>query len=250
LEHQGYPAVATASASIAESLGYEDGERIRLETMLEVLFRISRSIRVPVTADIEAGSADTVEALEENIMRVMETGVVGINLEDSIVEGGPLRSETEQCERIAAVREAASRHDLHLVVNARVDSLLSESLSSPEEGIEEAAHRAESYVRAGADCIYPIGPGDLETLSRLRRRITAPINIFSSPKALSLRDLHQLGINRVSFGPQVFRSCVRKFVNITAQLKVFGSYECFGDDSLTGKEISKFLISGKEPADR
>ena len=53
LEHQGYPAIATASAAIAESLGYEDGENIRLDTMLEILFRISRSVNVPVTADIE-----------------------------------------------------------------------------------------------------------------------------------------------------------------------------------------------------
>src|SRR5258706_8415027 len=102
LEHQGYPAVATASASIAESLGYEDRQRIRLETMLEVLFRISRSVSAPVTADIEAGYADTVATLKENILSVMETGVVGVNLEDSLVEGGPLRSEAEQCERIAA----------------------------------------------------------------------------------------------------------------------------------------------------
>jgi len=90
LEHQGYLAVATASASIAESLGYEDGERIRLETMLEVLYRISRSVNLLVTADIESGYADTVATLKENILSVMETGVVGINLEDSLIEGGPL----------------------------------------------------------------------------------------------------------------------------------------------------------------
>src|SRR5512142_2358359 len=74
LEYQGYPAVATASAAVAESLGYEDGENIKLETMLEMLNRISRSVNVPVTADIEAGYADTVETLKENIVSVMETG--------------------------------------------------------------------------------------------------------------------------------------------------------------------------------
>jgi 2-methylisocitrate lyase-like PEP mutase family enzyme len=174
LEHQGYLAVATASASIAESLGYEDGERIRLETMLEVLFRISRSVNVSVTADIEAGYAETVEALKENILRVMETGVVGINLEDSIVEGGPLRSIDEQCERISAAREIAFLYDLHLVINARVDSFLSDSFNSREERIEKAVRRAKSYIESGADCIYPIGPGDREALSQLRERITAP----------------------------------------------------------------------------
>ena len=234
LEYQGYPAVATASASIAESLGYEDGERIRLETMLEILSRISRSVSLPVTADIEAGYADTIETLKENILRVMETGVVGINLEDSLVEGGPLRSEAEQCERIAAVREVASSHDLHLVINARVDSFLSDSFSSREERVEVAIQCARSYVEAGADCIYPIGPGDLETLSQLRKRIFAPIDIFASPEDINLKDLQQLGINRVSFGPQVFRSCLSKFVGITAELKGLGNYECFAEGSLTG----------------
>ncbi|HLO28157.1 MAG TPA: isocitrate lyase/phosphoenolpyruvate mutase family protein, partial [Anaerolineales bacterium] len=154
--------------------------------MLEILFRISRSVNVPVTADIEAGYADTVETLKENIVSVIETGVVGVDLEDSLIEGGPLRSETEQCERIAAVREVASRHDLHLVINARVDSFLSDSFNSREERIEEAIQRAKSYVEAGADCIYPIGPGDPETLSQLRERSAAPINVFASPRALAL----------------------------------------------------------------
>jgi phosphoenolpyruvate phosphomutase-like protein/transmembrane secretion effector len=76
------------------------------------------------------------------------------------------------------------------------------------------AARAQSYVEAGADCIYPIGPGDRETLSQLRARITAPINVFASPKALALTDLHQLGINRVSFGPQVFRSCLSNLLTL------------------------------------
>ena len=246
LESQGYPAIATASASIAESLGYEDGENIRLETMLETMFRISRSVRVPVTADIEAGYSDTVEALKETIVRVMETGVVGINLEDSLTEGGPLRSIPQQCERIAAVREVASRADLHLVINARVDSFLSDGFNSQQERIENAVVRAQSYIEAGADCIYPIGPGDRETLIQLRGRIAAPINVFASPKALRLTDLHQMGINRVSFGPQVFRSCLSKFVDITAELKNLGTYECFAERSLTGKDVRKFLISGKE----
>ena len=89
LERLGYPAIATASAAIAESLGYADGENIRLGTMLEILFRMSRSVSVPVTADIEAGYSDTVDALRETIVRVMGTGVVGINIEDSLVKGGP-----------------------------------------------------------------------------------------------------------------------------------------------------------------
>jgi 2-methylisocitrate lyase-like PEP mutase family enzyme len=247
LQKQGYPAVATASAAIAESLGYVDGENICLETMLDILFRIARSVEVPVTADIEAGYAESVAALKETIVRIMQTGIVGINIEDSLTEGEPLRPVAEQCERIAAVREVAAGYDLHLVINARVDSFLVDGLGSGQERIEDAVLRAKAYVDAGADCIYPVGPGDKETVGQMRNRITAPLNILASKNAMSLNDLQRMGINRVSFGPFIFRSCLSKFVGITGQLKEFGTYACFADDSLPGTAVREFLIPGKEP---
>ena len=137
-------------------------------------------------------------------------------------------------------------HGVHIVINARADSFLSSSFSSLQEKIEDAILRARADVEAGADCIYPIGPGDDETLSLLRERITAPLNVLASPKASGLADLHRLGINRVSFGPYIFRSCLSKFVGIAEELKGFGKYECFAKNSLLGADVSKFLISGKE----
>ena len=126
LEAKGYPAVATASAALSASLGYQDGERIKLSTLLDFLGRIARSVEVPVTADIEAGFAETLGELEHTILWVLETGVVGINIEDSIGEGNALRPTEEQCQRIALVLEATARKGVPLVINARVDSFLTE----------------------------------------------------------------------------------------------------------------------------
>ena len=86
----GFPAVATASASVAFSLGYDDGQRIRFETMLDVIRRIAGAVTVPVTADLEAGWAVDADEVAANVRRAMLAGAVGINLEDSLVEGGPL----------------------------------------------------------------------------------------------------------------------------------------------------------------
>lgn len=246
LEDRGYPAVATASAAIAESLAFADGENLRLDTMLEVLWRIAKSVNVPVTADIEAGYSNTLDELKESILMILETGVVGVNIEDSLVEGGPLRPMAEQCERISVIRDIAATHGLHIVINARVDSFLSGNFNSSQAKMEDAILRAKAYVGAGADCIYPIGPGDRETLSLLRQRIKAPLNVLASPKALGLADLHQLGINRVSFGPYIFRSCLAKFVGIVDELRRFGKYECFAEITLSGTDMDKFLIVGKE----
>ena len=129
LASKGYPAVATASAAVSASLGFEDGEKIRRRTMLEVIHRISRSVAVPVTADMEAGYGASVAELEDSTRGLVDTGAVGMNIEDSLEEGGPLRPADEQAERIATVREAAAARGLDLVINARVDTFLVRSSS-------------------------------------------------------------------------------------------------------------------------
>ena len=109
LEVKGYSAIATASAAIAESMGYNDGEQIKLETMLEMVARIVRSVSLPVTADFEAGYSDSIAGLQENTSRLIDTGAVGINFEDGLDDSSRLRPIAEQVERIKAVREAAQR---------------------------------------------------------------------------------------------------------------------------------------------
>ena len=188
LASKSYPAVATASAAISASLGFEDGEKITRRTMLEVVHRISRAVAIPVTADMESGYGASVAELDETTRCLIETGAVGLNIEDSLEEGGPLRRAGEQAERIAAVRETAAARGLDLVVNARVDTFLSDMFDQREERIEEAVARAEVYRRAGADCIYPIGPGDAETLTVLRSRIMLPLNALARPDAAPATD--------------------------------------------------------------
>ncbi|VAW31819.1 Probable carboxyvinyl-carboxyphosphonate phosphorylmutase [hydrothermal vent metagenome] len=240
LQAKGYTAVATASAAISAALGYEDGEKIKLSTLLDILRRIANSVDVPVTADIEAGFADSIPELKETIQQVIASGVVGINIEDSL-EDGSLRSVAEECERITAVRETSNSQGVHLLINARVDSFLSGEAQSKEEKIEDAIMRAGAYVEAGADCIYPIGPGDKETVIRLRQHISAPINILASPSATPLKTLQDIGINRVSFGPFVFRSCLSKFVDIVDALHDLGSYDCFAQGMMSGPDTNRFL---------
>lgn len=243
LASKGYPAVATASAAVSASLGFEDGEKITRWTMLEVIHRISRAVAVPVTADMEAGYGVSIAELEDTTEGLVDTGAVGMNIEDSLEEGGALRSADEQAERIAAVREAAAARGLDLVINARVDAFLSDRFDQVEGRIEEAVARAEAYRRAGADCIYPIGPGDVETLTALRSRITLPLNALATPDAAPLVTMAAIGINRVSFGPFIFRSCLRKFADIADALSRSGGYECFGREMMPGSEAAAYLAS-------
>lgn len=243
LEAKGYPAVATASAALSASLGYLDGERIKLSTLLDFLERIARSVEVPVTADIEAGFAESLGELEHTIEWIVATGVVGINIEDSFGEGAALRPAQEQCQRIALVREVAARKGVPLVINARVDSFLAEM--PREAAVEEAVIRARIYAEAGADCIFPVGPGDEQTVRALRDGITAPINILVSPKAAPLSLLRTIGVNRVSFGPFIFRACLRTFVDLVEGLRDSADYAGLAR-MMTRAEVEPFLRPGPE----
>jgi 2-methylisocitrate lyase-like PEP mutase family enzyme len=245
LEKKGYSAVATASAALSASLGYQDGEKIRRSTAIDLIARVARSVAIPVTADIEMGYGKSLAELEETVEQVIESEAVGLNLEDSLKTRGrrTLRALAEQCRRIAKVRQVAERKGVPLVINARVDAYF--CLLTKEDATEEAAVRAKAYSEAGADCIYPIGPGDEATIRILRGRIKGPINILASPSAAPLSVLRELGVNRVSFGPFVFRSVLRKFVEISEAVIANADYSIFGE-VMTDAQVGEFLRSELE----
>jgi 2-methylisocitrate lyase-like PEP mutase family enzyme len=245
LEKKGYHAVATASAAMSASLGYQDGEKIRRSTAIDLIARVARSVAIPVTADIEMGYGKSLAELERTVEQLIESEAVGLNLEDSLKTKGrrALRALEEQCHRIAKVRQVAERKGVPLVINARVDAYF--CLSIKEDATEEAVARAKSYSEAGADCIYPIGPGDEATIRILRGRIKAPINILASPSAVPLSVLHELGVNRVSFGPFVFRSVLRKFVEIAEAVMANADYSIFGE-IMTDAQVGEFLRTEPE----
>lgn len=246
LAAKGYSAVATASAAIAESFGYSDGEQLKLDTMLDIVGRIVRSVDLPVSADFEAGYSDTIAGLQENIARLLDTGAVGINFEDSWNDSQYLRPIAEQVERIKAIREVAERRGIHLVINARADSFFADGFSSEADRIEDVVTRLNAYAQAGADCVYPVGRGDRETLTLLRKRINAPINVLATPKTIRLDELQAAGINRVSFGPYLFRSLLAKLSTMQDEVLQMGSYDIVMNGLWTSGDVKKYLSEGKE----
>src|SRR6266853_5748591 len=93
LEELGFPAIATTSAGVAFALGYPDGQRVSRDEMLDVVSRVARAVRVPVTADMEAGYGTTPEDMAETAKALVAAGAVGLNLED--VTGDTESSQVE-----------------------------------------------------------------------------------------------------------------------------------------------------------
>ena len=197
VELAGFPAVATTSSGVAESLGYADGQQAPVGEMLAAVARVARAVAVPVTADIEAGyGLDDAELAQ----RVVEAGAVGINLEDTDHPNHPaLVPADRHAARIARIKESAD-----LVVNARIDVHLRGG------GTEEALERARAYRDAGADCLYPIGVTDEPTLAAFVE-LGVPVNALLLPSAPSIARLAELGIARISLGGILYHELVRAF---------------------------------------
>src|SRR5882762_7244940 len=83
LEENGFKAIGTSSAALARSLGYEDGENLPFDLLLETVKRIQQNIAVPLSVDMEKGYGTTNKGILENILKLHDIGVVGINIEDS-----------------------------------------------------------------------------------------------------------------------------------------------------------------------
>ncbi len=245
LESLGYPAVATASAAVAYSLGYDDGQQITLDAMLDVVGRVAASVNVPVTADMEGGYAQQPKDVAENMRRVLRAGAVGINLEDSSREGEVLFDVDFQFARIQAVREMAREEGVPLVINARTDVYLPRVSMVESERFDQALLRAKAYLKAGADCFYPIMLGDLKTLKRLHEQIRAPINVFAPTCRATLRELEDAGIARLSLGPGLMRASLTTMRKIAVELQSYGSFDSFTRDMITNDEIRAYL--SKEP---
>lgn len=202
----GFPAIATTSAGIAFVLGYPDGQRIGRERMLAHVAAIAEAVPVPVSADLEAGYGPRPEDVATTVREALAVGLAGCNIEDSGV-GDDGRSALFDiglaCERIRAGAEAIRDTGRPFVLNARVDPYLV-GFGSESANFEEAVNRANAYLAAGADCVFVPGPMDAATIGRLVQDIRGPLNVLGAragmPSTLTVADLEQLGVRRVSIG--------------------------------------------------
>ena len=180
----GCRALATSSAAVARALGYQDGEQAPPEAMLDMAGRIAAAVELPVTADLERGYGDWVGTART----AWDAGIVGMNFEDS-TSGGlvPVEDQVAAIEEIRAAVPA-------LVLNARVDVLL---LGGGD--FDEAIERANAYLAAGADCVYPYteDPGHVAPLVE---GIAGPINVVLAERMPPVTELEQLGVARITWG--------------------------------------------------
>jgi 2-methylisocitrate lyase-like PEP mutase family enzyme len=233
IEACGYKAIATTSMGIAASLGYPDCQIIQLSDMVQVITGIVNAVQVPVTVDIEAGYGNNLNEIINSVKKIIATGIVGINIEDSIDLDPILIDEMEFCERISAIRALSDSLGFHLVINARTDSFYTTS-GSPLEKLSESIKRGNKYREAGADCIFVQPVWEKETISTLVKEINAPINILANPGIgaglpPSVSELQELGVARVSLGSGLMKATLALIKKVADELSEKGTYNILLD---------------------
>ena len=239
IERAGFDAIATSSAGVAWALGYADGERISRGEMLAVVRRIASSVRVPVTADMEAGYGATPEAAAETARGVISAGAIGLNLEDGTNDGRLLDIHLHQ-DRIRAMREAGAAAGVPLVINARTDAF-EISNWTPAERLTVAVRRGNAYRAAGADCLFMPHVSDAATIERLAREIEGPVNVIAGPPAPPIRELERLGVRRASLGPRVVQAALGLVRRAVTELRERGTYDTMGELLIPFGELQALL---------
>jgi 2-methylisocitrate lyase-like PEP mutase family enzyme len=196
----GAKAIATSSWSVAEAQGYRDGEAIPIELAERIIERIAATIEAPVTVDFEGGYSEDDGELADNISRLVDTGVVGINFEDRVVNGSGLYSVDRQSRRIAAIRKAAEKKGVDLFINARTD-LFFEHGEDAAQAVGEALDRAKAYEAVGASGFFVPGLVDNALIGRICGGVSLPLNIMVMEGVPSNARLAERGVARISYGP-------------------------------------------------
>jgi 2-methylisocitrate lyase-like PEP mutase family enzyme len=238
IEQAGFPAIATTSSGVAAALGYPDGQHISREMLVEATVRITKVVHCPVSVDSEAGYGSTIGEVLETVRSIIEAGAVGINIEDTT--RGPQRHLVDiayQVELIQALRHLAISLDIPLVINARTDVFLLPG-GDPDACFTQAVQRANAYLQAGADCAFPIGVKGTETIGRLVQAIGGPVNVAAGFTLLSVPELAQLGVARVSFASWVMRAVLGHLRVIAHELLEHGTYGSLTREMLSGPEFS------------
>ena len=240
-EDAGFPAIATSSAGMLVSLGYPDGEVIGRDGFVSAVGRIARVLSVPLSADVVAGFGKTTKEVLVTVKAILKTGAVGINIEDFTHATKKLYPIERQVENVKAIRKLGETTGIPLVINARTDAL---RYAEGDEGarLREAVRRATAYRDAGADCVYPMGLVDADSITNFVKALDSPINVMVRKSLPPISELQRLGIARVSFGPSPSYAAMGLLKRAAKGVLEKGTYENLIEGAITFDELNALAV--------
>ena len=236
LQALGFPAIASTSSGMAWSSGRIDNE-VPLEDALDHLAVLSDAVDVPLNADFENGYADAPEDVAANVRRALAAGVAGLSIEDmSHDPGKPLYETALAVARVKAAREAIDAEGTGAVLVARAEGLLIRQMD-----LTQTLDRLVLLADAGADCLYAPGLRTAEEVAAAVRAVAPkPLNVLMGAPGLTVAELEDLGVRRISVGGALARSAWAGFLRAARQIAGEGRFDALAE-AATGAELKALL---------
>lgn len=226
LTRLGFKALATTSSGYAWSCARADGQLSRDEVLAHLRTMVDAT-DLPINADFEGGFSDTPEGVGESVRMAIETGIAGLSIEDSTGDpSAPLREIGDAVERMLAARQAIDATGGDTLLIGRAENFF---VGCPD--LDDTLLRLRAYADAGADCLY--APG-IRTREQIRAVVTAvapkPVNVLIGWESdLTVRELEELGVRRVSVGGALARAAWGGFLRAAHSIAEHGRFDGFSN---------------------
>lgn len=245
LEHLGFKALATTSAGFAFSKAFPDSVSVvPSDLMLSHIREVAAATSLPVNADFQNGYADGPEGVAANVTLCIETGVAGLSIEDASGDAAmPLYEFSLAVDRIKAARAAIDALGVPVVLTARCEAWL---VRDPDP-LRTSLERLVAFAQAGADCLYAPGVSRPDEIAAIVRAVAPkPVNVLVSSNNcdLSVSQLADLGVRRISVGAALARVAWGAFIRAARSIKETGSFESLGDGAQFAELNDLFLKRG------
>lgn len=207
-EKLNFQAIGTSSSAIATLLGYNDGEEIEFSELAYFVKRIALNTNLPLSVDFESGFSRKPKEIMNHIKRLVDIGVVGINIEDSIVRRKRLLLDSDDfAQTLTEIKEYLEKENIEVFLNVRTDTFI----LLQENVIEETIKRVQLYQNAGANGIF-IPCIEKETdIKNIVDSTNLPINVMCMPNLPDFETLAELGVKRISMGDFLFDNMYGQF---------------------------------------
>ncbi|MFK8018753.1 MAG: isocitrate lyase/phosphoenolpyruvate mutase family protein [Pseudomonadales bacterium] len=215
----GFKAAGTSSAALAHSLGYKDGEQLAFSILYERVRRITECVDIPLSVDLEAGYGESSTQVLENVLALADLGVVGINIEDSLV-GAEVNAERELVEskKFAGLLDAISlglkAAGVDVFVNARTDVFL----LGCDSAVERTVERIQVYTEAGAHGIFVPCIVREDDIAKVADACSLPLNVMCMPGLPDFEVLKNSNVKRISMGNFAYNSMVQNLEHSLAKI--------------------------------
>ncbi|MGB5806424.1 isocitrate lyase/PEP mutase family protein, partial [Castellaniella sp.] len=237
LAGMGFQALATTSAGYAYTQGLSDYQVSR-DQMLAHVKELAAATDLPISADMEAGYADTLEGVAETYRLTAQAGAVGASIEDATGRvDDPIYDMAEAVDRVTAAVEAVRALPYPFTLTARAENHL-----HGRTDLKDTIRRLQAYQEAGADVLYAPGLHTREDILAVVSSVDRPVNVLMGAPGmhLSADDLSDMGVKRISVGSALSRAAFGAFLRAGREMLEHGTFT-FGEDAVSYADMARLL---------